>query len=89
MCVIAVPVALAPVTAWGQRLPRGIVYRLALIGSSLLLLRFTASLAQTVYFVAVGRFRFGMIGIWDWWFVLGTALFVATTWQSRQRGSGL
>ena len=86
MCVIAVPVALAPVMAWGQRLPRGTVYRLAWIGSGLLVLRLVAALVQTGYLVAVGRFRFGIIGIWDWWFVLGAILFSLSTWRSSRMG---
>jgi hypothetical protein len=86
MCVVAVPVALAPVMAWGQRLPRGIVYGLAWIGSALLVLRLVAALVQTGYLVAVGRFRFAIIGIWDWWFVLGAILFSLSTWRSSRVG---
>jgi len=70
MCVVAVPVALAPVMAWGQRLPRRLICRLAWFGSALLVLRSAAALVQTGYLIAVGRFRFAMIGIWDWWFFL-------------------
>ena len=84
MCVVAVPVALAPVMAWGQRLPRRLICRLAWFGSALLVLRSAAALAQTAYLVAVGRFRFAMIGIWDWWFFLGAILFSLSTWRSRQ-----
>ena len=39
MCVIAVPVALAPVMSWGQYAPRRLVYTLAWIGSALLVLQ--------------------------------------------------
>src|SRR5512145_1241910 len=46
MCVIAVPVALAPVMSWGQYAPRRLVYTLAWIGSALLVLRAVASLVQ-------------------------------------------
>ena len=70
MCVVAVPVALAPIMAWGQRLPRRLICRLAWFGSALLVLRSAAALVQTGYLIAVGRFRFAMIGIWDWWFFL-------------------
>jgi hypothetical protein len=84
MCVIAVPVALAPVMAWGQRMPQRLVYRLAWIGSALLLLRLAAALLQTAYLVAVGRFRFAIVGVWDWWFVLGAILFSVSTWRSRR-----
>ena len=86
ICVVAVPVALAPVMAWGQRLPQRMIYRLAWIGSALLLLRLAAALGQTGYLVAVGRFRFAIIGIWDWWFVLGALLFSSSTWRSRRLG---
>jgi hypothetical protein len=81
MCVVAVPVALAPVRPWGQRLPQGIIYGLACIGSALLDLRLAAALVQTGYLVVVGRFRFAIIGIWDWWFVLGAILFSVSTWR--------
>ena len=83
MCVVAVPVALAPVMAWGRRLPHGIVYGLAWIGSALLVLRCAAGLVQTGYLVAVGRFRFDFIGTWDWWFLIGAILFSTSTWRSR------
>ena len=38
MCLIAVPVALAPRPAWGQHLPRRLIYTLACVGSTLLVL---------------------------------------------------
>ena len=84
MCLIAVPVALAPVMAWGQRLPRGLIYTLAWIGSVLLVLRAAASLVQAGYFVATGRFRFADMGIWEPWFYLGAILFSLSTWRSRR-----
>lgn len=84
MCVIAVPVALAPVMTWGQRVPQGLIYKLAWIGSALLLLRLAAALVQTAYLIAIGRFRFAIIGIWDWWFVLGAILFSLSTWRSKR-----
>ena len=84
MCVIAVPVALAPVVAWGQRLPQRLIYRIAWIGSALLVLRLVAAVFQTGYLVAIGRFRLAMIGIWDWWFFLGAILFTLSTWRSRR-----
>ncbi len=84
MCVIAVPVVLAPVTSWGQRLPRRLVYSLACIGTALLILRSTGSLIQSAYLIAVGRFRFAVMGIWEWWFYLGTILFSLSTWRSRR-----
>ena len=88
MCVVAVPVALAPVMAWGRRAPQRLVYRLAWIGSALLVLRLTAALGQTAYLIAVGRFHFSIIGIWDWWFVLGAILFSLSTWRSSREGRG-
>jgi len=87
MCVIAVPVALAPVMSWGQRGPRRLIYTLAWIGSALLVLRSVASLIQAAYFVATGRFRFADIGIWEPWFYAGAILFTLSTWRSRQAGS--
>lgn len=84
MCVVAVPVALASVTPWGARLPRRLVYTLAGIGTTLLVLRSTASLAQTGFLIAVGRFRFTLEGVWEWWFHLGAILFVLSTWRMRR-----
>ena len=84
MCVIAVPVALAPVMSWGQRAPRRLIYTLACIGTTLLLLRLAAALVQTGYLLAASRFRFATIGIWDWWFLVGTILFTFSMWRSRQ-----
>ena len=84
MCVIAVPVALAPVMSWGERTARRLIYTLACIGTTLLVLRLAAALVQTGYLLAAGKFRFAIIGIWDWWFFVGTILFTSSTWRSRQ-----
>jgi hypothetical protein len=84
MCVIAVPVALAPVMSWGQRAPRRLIYMLAWTGSALLILRSVASLVQLGYFIATGRFRFAMLGVWEPWFYLGAILFALSTWRSRR-----
>jgi len=86
MCVIAVPVALAPVKSWGEHVPRCLIYTLAWLGSALLVLRSAASLIQTGYFVATGRFRFAVMGIWEPWFYLGAILFSLSTWRSRRVG---
>lgn len=87
MCVIAVPVALAPVMSWGQHAPRRLIYTLAWIGSALLVLRSAASLLQAGYLVATGRFRFAAMGIWEPWFYLGAVLFSLSTWRSRHVGN--
>jgi len=83
MCVVAVPVALAPVTSWGQHVPRRLVYTLALIGPSLLVLRSVASLIQGGYFVVTGQFRLADLWPWETWFYLGAILFSLSTWRSR------
>jgi hypothetical protein len=83
MCVIAVPVALAPVVSWGRHVPRGVIFTLAMVGSSLLILRSAASMVQIGYFMATGRFRVAAIGIWEPWFYLGAVLFGVSTWRSR------
>ena len=83
MCVIAVPVALAPVVPWGQRIPRRLIYTLACVGSALLVFRSAASLAQATYLVATGRFSFADMGVWEPWFYLGAILFSLSTWRSR------
>jgi hypothetical protein len=82
MCVIAVPVALAPVRSWGRHLPRRLVHALAWIGSALLILRAGASLAQAGYLVVTDRFRLADMGIWEPWFYLGAILFSLSTWRS-------
>ena len=82
MCVIAVPVALAPVTSLGDYVSRRLVFALAIIGSVLLVLRSTASLIQVGYLISTGRFA--GVGIWEPWFYLGAVLFALSTWQSRR-----
>ena len=84
MCVIAVPVALAPVMSWGQRLPRRLIYTVALIGTVLLDLRAVASVVQTVYLVSAGRFQLKEMGVWEPWFYLGAVLFSLSTWRTRR-----
>jgi hypothetical protein len=84
MCVIAVPVALAPVMSWGQHAPRRLIYTVAWIGTALLLLRSVASLIQAGYLVATGHFRITAMGIWEPWFYLGAILFSLSTWRSRR-----
>jgi 8-oxo-dGTP diphosphatase len=87
MCVIAVPVVLAPVMSWGQHVPRRLIYTLAWVGSTLLVLRAGASLVQVAYLAATGRFRITGLGIWEPWFYLGAILFSLSTWHSRPGGS--
>lgn len=83
MCVIAVAVALAPVMAWGRRLPQRLIDTLARTGAALLVFRSTASLAQAGYLVATGRFA--GIGVWEPWFYLGAILFSLSAWRSEAR----
>ena len=87
ICVVAVPVALAPVTSWGRRLPRHPVYTVACVGAALLLLRSVASLIEIGYLAAVGRFRFAKMGIWEPWFYLGAILFTLSAIRSRRLGA--
>lgn len=84
MCVVAVPVALAPVMSWGRKASRRLVYSLAWTGSALLVLRSVASLVQAGYLAATGRLRFTDVGIWEPWFYLGATLFTLSTWRSRR-----
>jgi uncharacterized protein DUF3995 len=86
MCVIAVPVVLAPVMSWGHRAPRRLVHTLAWIGSVLLVLRSVASLVQVGYLIAAGRFRIADMGIWEPWFYLGAVLFSLSTWGAARAG---
>lgn len=83
MCIIAIPVALAPVIWSAQCTPRRLIYTVAWIGSALLVVRAAASVIQAVYLIAAGRFRFAILGIWEPWFYLGAILFSLSTWNSR------
>jgi hypothetical protein len=83
MCVIAVPIALAPMMSWGRYMPHRLTFTLAIVGSGLLVLRAGASLIQIGYFIATGRFRAADIGIWEPWFYLGAILFSLSTWRAR------
>jgi hypothetical protein len=85
ICVIAVPVALAPVMSWGPHILQRVTYMLAWAGSALLVLRSAASLIQIGYLAATGQFRFAAMGIWEPWFYLGAILFSLSTWRSRPR----
>jgi hypothetical protein len=84
MCVIAVPVALAPVMSWGHHVPQRLLYVLGWIGAVLLVLRSVASLVQASYLIAAGRFRFAVLGVWEPWFYLGAILFGLSSWRARQ-----
>jgi hypothetical protein len=81
MCVIAIPVALAPVTSLRHHVSWPLVFGLAVAGSVLLVLRSAASLVQIGYLIATGRLV--GVGIWELWFYLGAMLFALSTWQSR------
>ena len=71
--------------SWGERLPRRLIYRLACIGTTLLIVRAGASLIQLAFFAVTGRFRLAAVGIWEPWFYLGAVLFSLNTWRSRPR----
>ena len=87
MCVVAVPVSLAPVMAWGRHVPKRLIRTLAWIGTVLLVLRSTASLIQVGYYVVRGGFRFADMGIWEPWFYVGAILFTLSTWRSQHAGN--
>ena len=83
LCVVAVPVVLAPVMSWGQRAPRRLIYTLAVVGAALLVIRSAGSVIQVGYLMATGRFRLASLGVWEPWFYLGAILFTLSTWRSR------
>jgi hypothetical protein len=87
ICLVAVPVALAPVSSWGRHVSKRLIYTLALVGSTLLVLRAGASLIQLFYFAATREFRVIGVGIWEPWFYLGAVLFTVSTGMSRPRVS--
>jgi hypothetical protein len=84
MCAIAVPVALAFVSPWGRRMPRGWIVWVALIGTGLLVLRAAAGTLQWLYWMATGQFSPEAIGLWQPWFMLGATLFTIATWRFLQ-----
>jgi hypothetical protein len=81
MCIVAVPVALALGTSWVS-MPRRLLLPLAWIGTTLLVLRAVASLIQVVWELFSGRFD---VGIWEWWFYAGAALFALNLWMFHKR----
>ena len=85
MCVLAVPIALAPVQPWGRRLPLRLLRSGAWVGTVLLVLRAAASLVETAYLLSVGRFTIEAMGIWEPWFFLGAILFGLSTWRYWRR----
>jgi hypothetical protein len=91
MCIIAVPVALALALPWGERVPRRLLSALAWTGTGLLVLRAVASLIQTAYLAATGRFSLRVMGVWEPWFYLGATLFAVNLWlycrRVRQRST--
>ena len=84
MCVIAVPVALAPVMSWGRRVPRRLITTLAWTGTALLVFRATASLAQSGFLLATGRLHIADLSVWEPWFWVGAILFTLTTWRANR-----
>jgi hypothetical protein len=81
MCVVAVPVALALVQPWGQRLPRSLVGALAWGGTGLLVVRAGGSLGQLLYMLATGTFVPRPRDLWELWFYVGAVLFGMSTWR--------
>lgn len=81
MCVVGFLAALALVRPWGRRVPPRVLGFLLRTGTALLGLRAVASVIQTAYLLAVGRFTYAVMGIWEPWFWLGALLFGITTWR--------
>ena len=84
MCGLAVPVALALVQPWGQRLPRRLLSVLAWCGTGLLVLRGGGALAQTVYLVAAGKYIPEPMHLYTVRFCLGAVLFGLSLWRFRR-----
>lgn len=82
MCVIAMPVALAPVMSWGRHVSRRLIRALAWTGTALLVFRSAASLAQAGYLVVTGQLRLADMSIWEPWFYVGAILFTLSTWRT-------
>jgi hypothetical protein len=89
LCVVAVPVALAPVVEPLRRTSPRLLFALAAIGTSVLAIRAVASLIQTAYLTVRG-FNADQFWPWEPWFYVGAALFCAVTWNwhvSRRRAA--
>ena len=86
MCLVAVPVSLALSLRWGRRVPRRVLFPIALIGTGLLVLRAVASVVQVVYFAATGRLSWRLLGIWEPWFYVGAGLFAVNLWWYVRNG---
>lgn len=89
MCALGVPVALALVRPWGQRLPRWLVGLLAWGGTGILVLRGGGSVIQVLYRVVKGTFVVRPMDLWEVWFWVGAVLFGLSTWRfwTAQPGS--
>ena len=86
LCVVAFAVALAIAQQWSRRIPYSLVWKLALGGTALLVLRGAAGVVQDIYIAAFrGNLRLAAV-LWDLWFCLGAILFGISVRQfSRAR----
>ena len=71
VCVLGAVVALAFVRPWGRRLSRRLISALAWSGTSVLVLRGGAGLAQLAYYAATVRKVPARTTFWEFWFALG------------------
>ncbi len=81
VCILAVPVALALVQAWGQRVPRRVLSTLAWSGTALLAVRASGALVQVIYRVATHTYSFDVMQLYEAWFCLGAVLFGLSVWR--------
>jgi hypothetical protein len=58
------------------------------IGTALLILRAGASIIQSGYHVATGRFAVTSVGVWEPWFYLGAVLFGVCVWRHWRQPFG-
>jgi hypothetical protein len=85
VCLLAVPIALAPVRPWGRRLQVRQVRFVAWLGTSLLVARASASILHVAYLSSSGRLSLRSLGIWEPWFYVGAVLFAGSTWRYWRR----
>lgn len=86
ICVVAVFVALALVQPWGRRVPRWLLRVSIWTGAVLLVLRVAGSNLQAAYLMAVDRFTFKPMHLYELWFLLGAVLFGVSLRHFRRAG---
>lgn len=86
MCAAAAPIALA-LGSPGAPVPHRLLGAVALLGTTLLVLRAAASLVDVILRAATGRLTWRGFSPWEPWFYLGAALFALDLWWFWRRSA--